>query len=392
MKKIMMMLFLSAVLAIPAFSADQNSMQKDALTRLYGSVSRITVADIKTVMITPFEYSKDITLKTAEDAVAATLAKTGKYKVIDKKSLKELVEQQKYSISGLTDETEARKIGKLLSADAVLFGSVSISGEVMVITLSLRDVATGALLWSDRFEGEDLTRIYFGPGLRSGFFSASMPITLTLPVTLTQVVAQPLDINNGFFFAFSFSYVQRMPDVKAVSFGLDGIFYRGFAQFDDLTKTGIADGASSYTFTAKGSYTDLKLNLCALVRIHLGPLLDMGSDFLILYAGPGLDGNYMLADATYNLKQTAGGVYASGDVGYTKQIGQALAFGGVTFRIGLEMRFTPAFSVFVEAYSIPSFTYNFNDVNVPGGAGIDPKLTIGAGNNFYGLGMRYLIF
>ena len=183
MKKIAMMIFLSAVLVIPAFSADQNSMQKDALTRLYGSVSRITVADIKTVMITPFEYSRDITLKTAEDAVAATLAKTGKYKVIDKKSLKELVDQQKLSISGLTEETEARKIGKLLSADAVLFGSVSISGEVMVITLSLRDVATGALLWSERFEGEDLSRIYFGPGIRSGFFSASLPITLTLPGT-----------------------------------------------------------------------------------------------------------------------------------------------------------------------------------------------------------------
>ncbi len=385
-------MLLVVAMAISAFAADQNSMQKDALSRLYGSVSRITVADIKTVMISQFEYSKEITLKTAEEAIASVLAKTGKYKVIDKKSLKDLLDQQKFSLSGLTEETEARKIGKLLSADAVLFGNVSISGEVMVITLSLRDVATGALLWSDRFEGEDLTRIYFGPGLRSGFFSASMPIAIMLPGTLTQVVVQPLDINNGFFFAFSFSYVQRMPDVKAVSFGLDGVFYRGYAQFDDLTKTGIADGASAYTFTAKGSYTDLKLNLCALVRIHLGPLLDMGSDFLVLYAGPGLDGNYMLADATYNLKQTAGGTYASGDVVYTKQIGQALAFGGVTFRIGLEMRFTPAFSVLVEAYSIPSFTYNFNDVSVPGGAGIDPKLTIGAGNNYYGIGMRYLIF
>ena len=74
MKKTLTLMLLVVAMAISAFAADQNSMQKDALSRLYGSVSRITVADIKTVMISQFEYSKEITLKTAEEAIASVLA------------------------------------------------------------------------------------------------------------------------------------------------------------------------------------------------------------------------------------------------------------------------------------------------------------------------------
>lgn len=366
-----------------SYARDLNVMVDDALSKVANSASKIE--NTKVITIFPFEYSSEVTIKNVEDKIALKLAKTGKFKVLDRKSLEAIIQEQKLSLTGITEETAISKVGKLLNSDSLLFGKVSISDERIIINVSLKDIATGAIVWADEFVGEDLNRIYFGPGIRSGFFNASMPITISDGNGNLEIV-RPNDITNGFFFAFMFSYIQRMQEVKAISLSLDGIFYRGYIQ-PDLLDTKKKIGADEYRLTMNGNFTDLKMNLCALVRIHPGYIFDWGSDFLIFYAGPGLDANYILASSTYRLNQVTGGTFDTGELNYSKGFGQALAFGGVTFRAGIEMKFTNNFSIFMEAYYIPEFTYKFQDIHTQ----IQQNLTVSSGS-FYGFGARYLLF
>jgi hypothetical protein len=276
------------------------------------------------------------------------------------------------------------KIGQLLNADALLFGRVVISGDSIIINVNLKDVATGAVLWADEFVGEDLNRINFGPGIRSGFFNGSVKYLLNDGAAGFSTVAGG-SAENQFFFAFTFSFEQRLQAMKAVSFSLDGIFYRGFMQPDPVAET-TTIGANTYIFKSDCNYTNLKLQLCALVRIHPGYIFDWNNDVLVLYFGPGLDANYMLADATYSLTKTGNAVE---EIAYKKEIGQILAFGGMTFRAGVELKLSANFSVFMEAFYIPEITANMIGVQ---GNKILPKVTIGQGNSTYGLGIKYNIF
>jgi len=386
MRKVFLTVLMFALSVSSAGAFDQNIAIDDALSKVLTSAAKIKNA--KVISIVPFEYGPGLTVKSVEDKIVLKLAKTGNFKVMDKRSLEALLTEQKLSLTGLTEQTNISKIGQLLNADSLLFGRVTLSNETLIISVNMKDVATGAVVWADEFTGEDLNKVTFGPGIRSGFFNGSVKYllndTLSSPITLPGGFAE-----NQFFFAFTFSFEQRLQSIKAVSFSLDGIFYRGFFQPDPVIAPKTTIGGNDYTFSATANYTDLKLQLCALVRLHLGYMFDWNSDVLVIYFGPGLDANYMLADAKYRLTQTSGaGAYDSGDINYKKDIGQVLAFGGMTFRVGVELKLSANLSVFMEAFYIPEFTVSMPDVSTR----ILPKVTIGQGNSTYGLGIRYVIF
>jgi len=382
LKGILSVILLVMVSALCLSAMDQNVAIDDALSRVSSSAAKIKNA--KVISVVPFEYSAGITFKSVEDKIVLKLAKTGNFKVMDKKSLETIINEQKLSLTGLTEQTNMVKIGQLLNADSLLFGKVTLSGETIVINVNLKDVVTGAVVWADEFVGEDLNKISFGPGIRSGFFNGSVRYLLNDGAVGTAQVNGG-SAENQFFFAFTGSFEQRLQGMKAVSFSLDGIFYRGFLQLDPVAET-TTMGGNSYLFTSYCNYTNLKLQLCALVRLHPGYVFDWGNDVLVLYFGPGLDANYMLADATYSLTKAGD---TKTNITYKKEIGQVLAFGGMTFRVGVELKLSTNFSVFMEAFYIPEVTANMIEVE---GGRILPKVTIGQGNSTYGLGIKYNIF
>jgi len=377
-----LILFLAAGFYLSAM--DQNVAIDDALSKVYSSALKIKNA--KVISVVPFEYGPGITFKSVEEKIVLKLAKTGNFKVMDKQSLQAIINEQKLTLTGLTEQTNMSKIGQLLNADALLFGRVTLSGETIIINVNMKDVATGAVVWADEFTGEDLNKINFGPGVRSGFFNGSVRYLLNDGATNFKTVDGG-SAENQFFFAFTFTFEQKLQAMKAISFSLDGIFYRGFMQPDPVAVS-TTIGANTYDFKSTSNYTNLKLQLCALVRLHPGYMFDWGNDVLVIYFGPGLDANYMLADATYNLKQTSGGTYDSGDINYKREIGQILAFGGMTFRVGVELKLSTNFSVFMEAFYIPEITASMTGADTK----ILPKVTIGQGNSTYGIGAKYLIF
>ena len=386
MKKILLIATVLGLLVSCAEAFDQNVAIEDALARVANSAAKVKNA--KVISIVPFEYGPGFTVKNVEDKIVLKLAKTGSFKVMDKRSLEALISEKKFSLTGLTDQATLKDIGALLNADTLLFGKVVLSGESVVITINMKDVVSGAVVWADEFVGVDLNKVTFGPGIRSGFFNGSVRYVLNDNATnFSSVNGGSAD--NQFFFAFTGSFEQSLQSMKAISFSLDGIFYRGFFQPDPVDSL-TTIGADIYEFKSTCNYTNLKLQLCALVRLHLGYMFDWNNDIVVVYFGPGLDANYMLADATYRLTQTTGGTFDSGDITYKKQIGEVLAFGGMTFRVGVELKLSTNFSVFMEAFYIPEITVNM--INVDAQSRILPKVTISQGNSTYGLGIKYVIF
>ena len=135
-KRIFDGILLFLVSAIYLAAMDQNVAIDDALSRVYSSASKIKNA--KVISIVPFEYGPGITFKSVEDKIVLKLAKTGNFKVMDKKSLETIINEQKLSLTGLTEQTNMAKIGQLLNADCLLFGKVTLSGESIVINVNLK--------------------------------------------------------------------------------------------------------------------------------------------------------------------------------------------------------------------------------------------------------------
>ncbi|MBC8402620.1 MAG: hypothetical protein H8E14_14125 [Candidatus Marinimicrobia bacterium] len=65
---------------------------------------------------------KDISLR-----LTSKLVNNGYYEVLERDQLAELLEEHQLTMSGLTDENEAVKVGKLLGVDAIIFGEGSYS-------------------------------------------------------------------------------------------------------------------------------------------------------------------------------------------------------------------------------------------------------------------------
>jgi curli biogenesis system outer membrane secretion channel CsgG len=124
---------------------------------------------VKTIVILPFTENyrneRGAPVNTADivpesvDVFSVELFSTG-LKIIDRTLLDRVLSEQKLSLSGLAEKQDYQKIGKLLSADAVLSGSISLvkqfgkrRGE---ISIRLIDVATGAVVYSSVGEKSDI--------------------------------------------------------------------------------------------------------------------------------------------------------------------------------------------------------------------------------------------
>lgn len=82
----------------------------------------------------------------AAEILRTTLVETGKYKIIERRMLKQVLEEQKLSLGGVIDQKEAAGIGKLLGAKLVAVGSVVRLGESYTLNIRFVDVETGEVV------------------------------------------------------------------------------------------------------------------------------------------------------------------------------------------------------------------------------------------------------
>jgi curli biogenesis system outer membrane secretion channel CsgG len=106
------------------------------------------------------------------DVLTTTLFKTGRFDLVERDRLDEILKEQRFGRSGLVDESTAARIGKLSGAAAVVFGVLSsatqqqydrfsydlIRTEVRVDARAV-DTATGRLIFTESAEGASETKV-----------------------------------------------------------------------------------------------------------------------------------------------------------------------------------------------------------------------------------------
>lgn len=81
----------------------------------------------------------------------------GKVKVVDRQNIAKIMEEQKFQLSGITDESTAVEIGKLAGADIIVIGSMSYVGSMYYLNIKMIGVETAQILGSSISQASDDT-------------------------------------------------------------------------------------------------------------------------------------------------------------------------------------------------------------------------------------------
>lgn len=358
---------------VTAAWGNEQKLIDDALWRLSGAASDIQ--RVKVIAVAPFEYGAGVEGRNVEEKIVRILSRGGRFNVVDRRALDRLLQEQALSMSGITEESDLKKVGRLINVEAFLFGKVTRAGERLVVNLDLRDVATGGLVWSEEFEGENPDQASMGMGIRVGSFGMTSRTYVSGGGLSEFANLQTND--GGTYIAFLGHFVQRFGWTKVFSFGADAIFSRG-----DWTANrhdaGVLGGA--YHLYQLSTYRDWNLTLIPLLRFHPAYLLGMKGDVLVLYGGVGFSGDYLGVEGTFRYKKSDG----TGDSGEIKYDRVDLYPGNISWKAGAEMRFTENLSMFFEAYALPGITAKFENIH----SAFAPEFSVQS-KLYYGFGAKY---
>lgn len=121
------------------------------VTKKYDHNKSTQVGSRLAIAVLPFDGSKDASM--FKDAITNEmidqLVKLRRFKVIERSSIDKIVAEQKIQASGFVDDKSAVKLGKIAGADALVIGSVTLSGNGLKISARLVDVETAETLISE---------------------------------------------------------------------------------------------------------------------------------------------------------------------------------------------------------------------------------------------------
>ena len=165
---------IAGLFLIPSVSwAGVDEMVSDALSKIQPTLAKIS-DDMKVVAIYNIDGDKDgkVNVASLQDRIVGILLKSEKFQVIDRANLKRLLEEQALSMTGVVDEAQMVKAGKLIGVKGFFFGSVAVNDESVILTLKLVSVETSAIVWSKEFVGEaaSAAKVGFGFGIMSSNF------------------------------------------------------------------------------------------------------------------------------------------------------------------------------------------------------------------------------
>ena len=79
------------------------------------------------------------------EQVRAKLTGRGPWTLLESSQMAKIASEHRLSMSGLMDEKKAISVGKVLGAQYLIVGSVSLTGSVFTLTARLVDVSTGVV-------------------------------------------------------------------------------------------------------------------------------------------------------------------------------------------------------------------------------------------------------
>ncbi len=107
------------------------------------------------------------------EIVAFEIRKAPQVKLVDREQRNRILEEMEFSMSGLTDPAAQLEMGRLLSVQFLVSGSITDMGGPLLVSLSMVDVETGVVVWNDQLteSGGKYAYIgaYFGKSLLKHF-------------------------------------------------------------------------------------------------------------------------------------------------------------------------------------------------------------------------------
>lgn len=95
------------------------------------------------------------------ELIRTEMINLGKYKVLERKHMGKILQEQEFQQTGCTDISCAVQAGKLLSAQKMLLGSVMKLDEKIIINGRLIDVAKGNAEFAEQIKTQSVNNIYY---------------------------------------------------------------------------------------------------------------------------------------------------------------------------------------------------------------------------------------
>jgi TolB-like protein len=120
----------------------------EKLSKAKGRMKKGTVAVFGFEMIGRKDdnYSRYATEKLTNE-----LVEVGKLTVIERSQIDKLLREQNFSLSGIVDASQAAKIGKILSVEGVVIGTISVNGNQVELIARIVQSETAVILGSASF-------------------------------------------------------------------------------------------------------------------------------------------------------------------------------------------------------------------------------------------------
>jgi TolB-like protein len=84
--------------------------------------------------------------KIFSELISGRLAESGRFVIIERQKLRDVLEEQSLSMTGLLDPASVKTVGRLLAADAIVCGSVSELGDYYQVSVRAIDVERGNVM------------------------------------------------------------------------------------------------------------------------------------------------------------------------------------------------------------------------------------------------------
>ncbi len=134
----MKLLFLSFLLTFSQCASTNQSVYSTIAKELSSQNNQ------KTVAVLPFEGNpKDFDPSSFLEKLAHELVKSGNYQVVERSKIDRVLKEQSRNQKGITSRDDSMKIGKLLSAEGVVVGSVIRENQYTTIIARIVDTETG---------------------------------------------------------------------------------------------------------------------------------------------------------------------------------------------------------------------------------------------------------
>ena len=96
------------------------------------------------------------------EIVAFEIKKAPQIKLVDREQRNKVLEEMEFSMSGLADPSAQLEMGRLLSVQFLVSGSITDMGGPLLVSLSMVDVQSGAVVWNDQLTEKSGRYAYIG--------------------------------------------------------------------------------------------------------------------------------------------------------------------------------------------------------------------------------------